>query len=183
MLVELGGGDAFADVAGEIDLHPLAEEAGAGKVFQQHGPPFGTVAGLFDEFALGRGEGRFVGVARAGRELDEVLAGGVAILAFQDDVGVGGVGALVDGQHDDGAVMADDVLDVAVAAGLFQRVGKDVEDAAFVGELGGDEPGGAGVLGGLGGGHGLGLLGGDFGGAGRSWSHGFYVIILHRGGE
>ena len=32
LLVEFGGGDAGADVAGEVDLHPLAEEAGAGEV-------------------------------------------------------------------------------------------------------------------------------------------------------
>ena len=37
--------------------------------------------------------------------------------------------------------MADDVAGVDEAAGLFYFVGVDVEDFAFVGELGGDEAG------------------------------------------
>jgi hypothetical protein len=160
LLVEFGGGDAFADVAGEVDLHPLAEEAGAGEVAEEEGPAAGAEAGLFDELALGGGEGWLAGVAGAGGELDEVLAGGVAILALEDDVGVGGVGAVVDGEHDYGAVVADDVLDVAVAVGLFEGVGKDVEDATFEGELGGDEGGLAGYgFGGWLGGGGRGLFG------------------------
>jgi len=101
-----------------------------------------------------------------GGQLDEVLASGVAILAFEDDVGVGGAGAVVDGEHDDGAVVADNVLDVAVTVGLFKRVGKDVEDFSFVGELRGDELGGAGAFGGFGGGRRRGIFGGDFGGLG-----------------
>ncbi len=53
----------------------------------------------------------------------------------------GSVGLLrfVDGEDDDGAVVADDVADVGVAAGLFDLVGEDGEDFAFVGEFGGDE--------------------------------------------
>jgi len=82
VLVELGGGGAFADVAGEVDLHPLGEEAGAGEVAQEEGPLFGAVAGLFDELAFGGGEGGFAGFAGAGGELDEVLGSGVAILAL-----------------------------------------------------------------------------------------------------
>ena len=45
-----------------------------------------------------------------------ILAGGVAILPLQDDVGVGGVLRLVDGEDDDRAVVADDVAGVAMAA-------------------------------------------------------------------
>ncbi len=37
--------------------------------------------------------------------------------------------------------MADDVADVDVAAGLFDCVGEDGEDFAFVGDFGGDEAG------------------------------------------
>ncbi len=81
---------AVADVAGEVDLHPFAEEAGAGEVFGEEGPAFGAVAGLFDHLALGGGEGGFAGLDAAGGELDEELAGGVAVLALEDDVGVGG---------------------------------------------------------------------------------------------
>ena len=55
--------------------------------------------------------------------------------------GSAGILRLVDGEDDDGTVMADDVAGVDVAAGLFDFVGNDGEDLAFVGELGGDEPG------------------------------------------
>ncbi len=141
VLVGLGCGGAFADVAGEVDLHPLAEEAGAGEVLCQQCPAFGAVAGLFDHLALGGGEGGFAGFDTAGGEFDEELAGGVAVLALEDDVGVGGVAGLVDGEDDDGAVVTDDVAGVEVATGLFDLVGEDGEDSAFVGELGGDEAG------------------------------------------
>ncbi len=94
VLVGFGCGGAFADVAGEVDLHPFAEEAGAGEVFGEEGPAFGAVAGLFDHLALGGGEGGFAGFDAAGGKLDEELAGGVAVLALEDDVGVGGVAAI-----------------------------------------------------------------------------------------
>ncbi len=55
--------------------------------------------------------------------------------------GSAGVAGLVDGEDDDGAVVTDDVAGVEVAAGLFDLVGEDGEDSAFVGELGGDEAG------------------------------------------
>ncbi len=90
VLVGLGCGGAFADVAGEVDLHPLAEEAGAGEVLCQQCPAFGAVAGLLDHLALGGGEGGLAGFDTAGGEFDEELAGGVAVLALEDDVGVGG---------------------------------------------------------------------------------------------
>ena len=133
------GGFAGADVLGDVDLHPLAEEAGAGEVLDEHGPLFGAVAGLFDELALGCGERGFAGVAGAGRELDEELASGVAVLALEDDLRVAGVFGLVDGDDDDGPVVADDVADIFVATGLDDGVGKDAEDFTLIGELGRDE--------------------------------------------
>lgn len=156
VLVFLKFGFALADVLGEVDLHPLAEEAGAGKVFDEHGPAAGAVAGLFNEFAFGSGEGSFAGVAGAGGQLVEELASGVAVLALHDDVGVGGILRFVDGEHDDGAVVADDVSGVFVAARLDQSVGVDLEDFAVEGELGGEEPGFAGGPGDGFGGFGLG---------------------------
>ena len=141
LLIDFGSGFAFADVASEIDLHPLAEEAGAGEVLCQQRPAFGPVAGLFDHLAFGGGEGRFAGFDAASGEFKEELAGGVAILALEDDVGVVGVAGLVDGEDDDGAIVTDDVAGVEMAAGLFDLVGVDVEDFAFVGEPGGDEAG------------------------------------------
>ena len=139
VLVGLRLGDAFADIAGEIDLHPLAEEAGAGEVFGEERPAFGAVAGLFDHLALGGGEGGFAGFDAAGGKLDEELAGGVAVLTLEDDVGIFRVFGLVDGQDNDGAVVTDDVANVGVAAGLEDLIGEDGEDFALVGELGGDE--------------------------------------------
>lgn len=65
LFVGLGLGLADTDVAGEVDLHPLTEEAGAGEVFGEQGPLFGTVAGLFDHLALGSGERSFVGLDAA----------------------------------------------------------------------------------------------------------------------
>ena len=91
LLVGFGLGCAVADVAGEVDLHPFAEEAGAGEVFGEEGPLFCAVAGLFDHLALGGGEGGFAGFDAAGGELEEELAGGVAVLALEDDDGVFGV--------------------------------------------------------------------------------------------
>ncbi len=148
VFVGLGLGYACADVAGEVDLHPLAEEAGGGEVFGKEGPAFSAISGLFDHLALGGGEGCFAGLDASGGEFEEKLAGGVAVLALDDDVGVGGIFGFVDGEDDDGAVVADDVADVDGAAGLLDGVGEDGEDFAFVGEFGRDEarPGGGGAF-------------------------------------
>ena len=70
-----------------------------------------------------------------------MMAGGVAVLALEDDLRVVGVLRFVDGEDDDGAVVADDVAGVDIAAGLFDLVGDDGEDLAFVSEFGGDETG------------------------------------------
>jgi hypothetical protein len=133
---------AWADIAGEVDLHVFAEEAGAGEIFCEWGPAFGAVAGLFDHLAAGGGKGGFTGFDAAGGELEEELAGGVAVLALEDDDGIGLVGAgVVDGKDDDGAVVANDVAGIFVAGGLDDGVGEDGEDLAFIGEFRGDEAG------------------------------------------
>ena len=139
VFVGLGGGGAFADVAGEVDLHPLAQKAGAGEVFGEESPAFGTIAGLFDHLAFGGSERGFVGIDAACGEFKEELVGGVAKLPDEDDVGVGGVLGLVDGQDDDRAAVTDDVAGVDEAAGLFDLVGEDGEDFTLVGEPGGDD--------------------------------------------
>lgn len=141
MLVGFWLGSPFADVAGEVDLHPLAEEAGAGEVFGEKGPLFSAVASLFDHFALGGGEGGFAGFYAAGGEFEEELAGGVAILALEDDFGVGGIFGLVNGEDDDGTVVADDVAGIDTAAGFFYGIGEDGEDFAFIVEFRRDKTG------------------------------------------
>jgi len=141
VLVGFRCGDAFADVAGEVDLHPFAEEAWAGEVFCEQHPAFGTVAGLFDQFAFGGSQCGFFGFNAAGGKLEEELAGGMAVLALEDDVGVVGVAGFVDSENDDGTVVANDVADVDVAARFFYGVGEDGEDFTSVGEFGGDQLG------------------------------------------
>ena len=69
VLVGFRGGRAFADVAGEVDLHPFAEKAWAGEVFGEQRPAFGAVAGLFDHLAFGGGEGWLRWVRRGRREV------------------------------------------------------------------------------------------------------------------
>ena len=105
----------------------------------EEGPAFGAVAGLLDHLAFGGGEGWFAGFDSTGGKLDEELAGGVTVLALEDDVGVGGISRFVDCEDDDGAVVTDDVANVGVAAGFFDFVGEDGEDFTFVGKFGGDE--------------------------------------------
>jgi hypothetical protein len=132
VLVSLRGSDTFADVAGEVDLHPFCEEAGAGEVLCQQRPAFGAVARLFDQLAFGGCEGRFVGFNAACRQFDEHAAGRMAVLTLKDDVGVIGISGLVDGEDHDGAIVADDVADIDTSTRFFHFVGDDREDFAFV---------------------------------------------------
>ena len=76
----------------------------------------------------------------AGSSIEE-LAGGVAVLALDDDVGSLGFCDSSTARMTTEPLMADDVANVDVAAGLFDFVGDDGEDFAFVGEFGGDEAG------------------------------------------
>ena len=109
LFVFFGLGEAFADVFCEEDLHVFGEEAGAGVVADEAGPFAGAEAGLFDKLALGGGEWGFAGLDAAGGEFEEELAGGVAVLALDEDGGVAcGLGG-VNGEDDDGAVVLNDV--------------------------------------------------------------------------
>ena len=135
LLVCFGLGDAFSDVAREVDLHVFGEEAGAGEVLGEKGPALGAEAGFFDHLALGGGEGGFVGLDAPGWEFEEELACSMAILALEDNVGVFGVFGVIYGEDDDRAIVADDVAYVAVAGGLDDGVGEDFEDFAVVREL------------------------------------------------
>jgi len=132
LFVVFGSGFAQGEVFGEQDVHGFGKEAGAGEVLDVLGPLFGAVTGFFDELAFGGGDELFAGLDAASGELEKELAGGVAILADEQDVGVFGVGLGIDGEDDDGAVVADDVAGGANAAGLGDLVGGDPEDAAFV---------------------------------------------------
>ena len=135
VLVGLRLRDAFADVAGEIDLHPLAEKSRAGKVFGEQGPALGAIAGLFDHLALGGCERGFAGFDASGGQLNEELAGGMAVLSLEDNVRIFGVFGLVDREYDHRAVVADDIAGVDIAAGLENFIGEDGEDFALVREF------------------------------------------------
>jgi hypothetical protein len=142
VLVFLRVGGALFDISGQIDLHRFAEEAGAGEVFGKRCPAFGAEAGLFDHLALRGGEWSFIGLNAPGRKFEEELAGGVAVLANEDEIGIFGIDGLVYRKDDDGAVVADDVAGVrGGGTGFDDLVGVDGEDGAFVREFGGDEGG------------------------------------------
>src|ERR1700712_4689353 len=85
LLVDLRLCDTNFDIPSQIDMHVLAEKAGAGEIFSEEGPAFGTVAGLFNHFAFGGGERGFTGLNATGGEFEKKLAGGVAVLTLQDD--------------------------------------------------------------------------------------------------
>lgn len=135
LFVDFGCRGAFSNVAGEIDLHEFAEEAGTGVVLIEEFPLFCTEACLFDHLAFGCGKRSFAGFDAAGGEFKEELANGVAVLTLDDDVGVFGVLRLVDGEDDDGAGVVDDIALVDVAVRLLDGVGVDIEYEALVGEL------------------------------------------------
>jgi len=143
--VEFGLGDSGFEVFGEVDLHGLGDEAGTGKVADEAGPFAGAEAGLFDELAFGGGEGSFAGIDGAGGEFEEILGGGVAVLALDEDEGVGGIRGGVDGEDDDGAIVADDVAGSGDAVGFGDFVGGDGEDFSFEGYLRGEDDGFFGV--------------------------------------
>ena len=139
VFVGFRGGGTFANVPGQIDLHPFAQKTRAGEVLCQQGPAFGAISGLLDQFAFRGGQGGFVGFDAAGWEFDQSAAGGVSILPLEDDVGVAGVLGLVDSQDDDRTVVADDIPGVDVTPRLFNLVGDDREDSAFESEFGRDQ--------------------------------------------
>jgi len=57
----------------------------------------------------------------------------VAVLAFNHDHGVVWILRVVDGENDDGAVVANDVTDALYATGFDDVVGVDGKDVALVG--------------------------------------------------
>lgn len=130
VVLELGG--PVADVAGEVYLHPLAEEAGAGEVFVEESPALCAEAGFFDHLALGGSQRGFAGIDAASGQFYKESTGSVAILAFEDDVGVFGVPGLVYSEYDNRAVVANDLPCVDVAARLDDFIRENREHFAFV---------------------------------------------------
>jgi len=135
-LIGLWLGFAGCETFGEKDLHPFAEEAGAGVVAGELCPFFGTESGFFDELALGGGEALFVAIDFSGRNFIEVLGGGVAVLTLDDDERILLTLRVVDGEDDDGAVVPDDVALDGREAGLEDLVLVDAEERPLVGHFG-----------------------------------------------
>ena len=142
-------GFAEGEVFGEQDVHGFRDEAGAGEVLDVPGPALGAVSGFFDQLAFGGGDKLFAGLDAAGRELEQELVGGVAVLADEQDAGVCGVGGGIDSEDDDRAIVAHDVALRGDAAGLGDLVGGNPEDAALVGGLGAQHLGFSGEMGGF----------------------------------
>ena len=140
VLVFFGLGFAFFQAAGEVDVHALVEEAGAGVEEEGFFPFFGSVAGFFEEFAFTADQRRFGAVEASGGEFPEVLAGGVAELADQEDSGLAGGG--VEGEDDYRAAVVDDVATAFMAVGVgdvFDGYGEELafEDGALGEDAGG----------------------------------------------
>lgn len=136
--VFVGRGEAGGETFGEVDLHPLGEEAGAGIVAGKLGPLSSAEASFFGELAFGSSEAIFAGVDFAGGDFIEELRGGVAVLALEDDERVTLTG-VVDGEDDDGASVPDDVADDGAAVGLANVFLLDAEQRALVGGGAGDD--------------------------------------------
>jgi hypothetical protein len=103
----------------------LGKKAGRWKNIKEDAEAAGTVAGLFEEFASGGAAGRFAGLHASGNEFPEELAGGVTILADEENAPVG-----KKRQNDDGTGMDDQVESVAVASRLNDAVATNGKDAA-----------------------------------------------------
>jgi hypothetical protein len=116
---------AFAQIARGEQRHGFIHEAGSG-----------VVAGLFGEFTLGGGERIFAFIDASGGQLPEFTVGGVAVLADEQDGGLGA--ALVDGEDDDGSWVADDFTADANAGGLDDLVADQGEDSRGVQDCGGE---------------------------------------------
>jgi hypothetical protein len=142
--VVFGLGVAEGEAFGEEDLHPLAEEAGAGEIADERGPLFGAVAGFFDELAFGGGETAFVAVDLAGGELPHILPGGVAILALHDDERVALAPGIIDGEDDDRAIVSNDIAGGFDSVGLNDVVAEDFEERPLVLQNRGEDFGGFG---------------------------------------
>uniref|UniRef100_E6QM56 Uncharacterized protein n=1 Tax=mine drainage metagenome TaxID=410659 RepID=E6QM56_9ZZZZ len=140
LFVFLGVSVASDKAFGEEDVHAFAEETGAWVVVDERTPLAGGVAGLFGEFAARAIERGFAGIKLASGQLPEELSSGVAILAFDDDPGVFLVFAFavacIDGEDDDGAIVADDVAVRFATARLKDVVVVDAEERALIGNAG-----------------------------------------------
>ena len=135
---DLVGFEILADVGeagGDVEVHLFGEEAGRDVEFAELLHVSGVDADLFFELADGADHRVFAFVERAGGDLEEVFARGVAVLPYESRSSV-----LEDGDDHRAAFVHHDlaaVFDVAVA----NVIDADVEDAAVVDGAGSERRG------------------------------------------
>jgi len=102
-------------------------ETGTGIVLHQRLPLFCAVAGLFRQLALGACKRVFARIELAGRQLPQVLVGGMTVLPLDHDPWILPALRRIHGHDDHAAVVADHVALVPVAAGLNDLVVENAE--------------------------------------------------------
>ena len=123
-------GRAGAKAGGQKHRHGFGDEAGAGVEVEDAAPAGGGVSGFLEEFALGRRESFFAGIDAPGGEFPQIVVGGMAVLALQQDAGRGA--GFIDGQDHHRAAVMNDIAAGADAAGFLHVVGGDPEDRAAI---------------------------------------------------
>ena len=127
MFVGFGMGMALAEALGCEDVHGFLDEARGWIEVQELFVAAGGVAGFFGEFAAGGGYRLFTAVDAAGYQLPQVLGGGVAVLADEQDAAV-----VENGEDYYGARVDDNVASDFQAAGFDEVVAADVKDRAVI---------------------------------------------------
>lgn len=119
----------LADVGeggGEVDVHLFGKEAGRDVKLGEELDMGRGDADLLAELADGAVQWVFARVKRAGGELEQIFAGGVAILTNEGDR------VVLENRHDDRAAIVGDDLAFVFDALLADAVEADVENAALV---------------------------------------------------
>jgi len=131
--VGFGTGASGGEGLGEVDDHGLREESGRSVIEEEAAPAAGGVSRLFEEFAFCGGEGRLAGIDASGGKFPEVLAGGVAILALEQDL------IALHGKDHDRTRVVDDVAASGDAVRFTDTLGGDGEDWSAIGGAVGDD--------------------------------------------
>lgn len=132
-------GLAGVQARGQVDSHGFGDEAGAGVELQDPFPAGGGVSRFFQEFPLSGFEFGLTRIDPAGGQFPKIVAGCVAVLAFQKNAGHGA--GIVDGKNDDGAGMANHIAASRDASRFLHVIGRDPEDGAAVDFARGDKVG------------------------------------------
>ena len=119
-----------AQAAREVQIHSLGQETRAGVEAQNRAPAGSGVAGLLEKFALGGCQIVFTFIDAARRQLPQHLACGMAILAFEQDLGLGATVFNREDHHRTGVV--DNIATGVHAAGFEDFVGRDAEGGSVV---------------------------------------------------